>query len=66
MIRMIGLIGMAGGFLVISPGMRQTGLNGGLKLAAYLDSHSPYSYIAVTLAMVGAMILLARSMKVRP
>jgi len=62
---MIGLIGMAGGFLVISPGMRQTGLDGGLKLATYLDSHSPYSYILVTMAMVGAMILLARSMKVK-
>jgi len=65
MIRMIGLIGMAGGFFVISPGMRQAGLENGLKMAAYLDSHSPYSYVVVTMAMVGAMVLLARSAKVR-
>jgi hypothetical protein len=65
MIRMIGLVGMAGGFLVISPPMRQAGIETGLKVAAYLDGHSPYSYVVVATAMVGMTILLARSVGVR-
>ncbi|MGA3097702.1 MAG: hypothetical protein ABSF25_14715 [Bryobacteraceae bacterium] len=62
---MIGIFGLAGGFVVISPGIRQAGLENGLRVTAFLNSHSPYSYIGVTMAMVGAMILLARSAKVR-
>lgn len=65
MIRTIGLIGMAGGFLVISAPMRQAALQTGLGMAAYLDSHSPYSYVVVTAAIVGTMVLLARSVGVR-
>jgi hypothetical protein len=61
MIRTIGLIGLAGGFFMMSPGMRQAALQAGLQMGSYLDSHSPYSYAVVTAAMLGAMILLARS-----
>jgi hypothetical protein len=30
-------------------------------MGSYLDSHSPYSYAVVAAAIVGTMILLARS-----
>jgi len=52
---------MAGGFLAISPGLRQGALQSGLQMGSYLDSHSPYSYAVVAAAIVGTMILLARS-----
>ena len=61
MIRTVGLIAMAGGFLAISPGLRQGALQSGLQMGSYLDSHSPYSYAVVAAAIVGTMILLARS-----
>ena len=56
---------MAGGFLVISPPMRQAALQAGLSTGAYLDRYSPYSYAAVTVAIMGLLILLARSVAVR-
>jgi hypothetical protein len=65
MIRTMGFVAMAGGFLIISPGMRQGGFEAGLKMAAYLDNHSPYSYIAIAAAMAGMLILLARSAGVK-
>jgi hypothetical protein len=61
MIRTIGIVGMAGGFLVISPALRQGALQTGLQIGTYLDSHSPYSYAVVAAAIVGTMVLLARS-----
>ena len=65
MIRTIGLIGLAGGFLVISPPMRQAALQAGLSTGACLDKYSPYSYAAVTAAILGVLILLARSVAVK-
>jgi len=43
---------MAGGFLVISPGLRGTLLTGIAQAAAGLDRYSPYSYAGVTLALL--------------
>jgi hypothetical protein len=48
---------MASGFLVISPGLRGTVLNGIAQTAAGLEKYSPYSYAGVGLALVGCLIL---------
>jgi len=54
---------MTGGFLVISPQLRQTladGVTGTLGLA---QQYSPYSYVAVVLAIFGgvSMVLVSGS-----
>ena len=61
MIRIIGILGMAGAFLVISPGIRGSLADMGLGAQAYLTAHSPYSWIAVGVAALFAMMLAARS-----
>jgi hypothetical protein len=48
---------MAGGFLVISPGMRETVTTGFAQAAAELDKYSPYSYAGVALALLGGLML---------
>ena len=57
MLRACSLLGMASGFLVISPGLRGTVLNGIAQTAAGLEKYSPYSYAGVGLALVGCLIL---------
>ena len=61
MTRAIGIIVMAGGFLAISPNLRQGAFRTALRTESFLDSHSPYSYLVVTAVIVGTAILLARS-----
>ena len=65
MIRTIGLIGMAGGFLVISPPMRDAALQAGLSMGACLEKYSPYSYVALSATILSVLILLARSVAVK-
>jgi hypothetical protein len=48
---------MACVFLIISPALRGTVLNGIAQTAAGLDKYSPYSYAGVGLALVGALVL---------
>jgi hypothetical protein len=47
---------LASGFLMISPGLRGTLLNGLAQAAAGLDKYSPYSYAAVALALLGGLM----------
>jgi hypothetical protein len=47
---------MAVGFLIISPGLRETVLNGFAQAAAGLDKYSPYSYVGVALALIGCLV----------
>ncbi|MGD0499890.1 MAG: hypothetical protein ABSC23_15785 [Bryobacteraceae bacterium] len=61
MIRTIGLLGMAGGFLFISPSIRGSVGEWGLNAQAYLTAHGPYSWAAAGGAALGAIMLLARS-----
>ena len=61
MTRAIGIIVMAGGFLAISPNLRQDAFRRALQTGSFLESHSPYSYLAVIAVGVGMAILLARS-----
>jgi len=48
---------MTGGFLVISPGMRGAVLDGFAAAAVGLDKYSPYSYIGVSFALLGGLVL---------
>jgi len=57
MLRACSLLGLASGFLVISPALRGTVLNGIAQTAAGLEKYSPYSYAGVGLALVGILML---------
>ena len=57
MLRACSLLGLAVVFLVISPGLRGTVLNGIAQIAAGIDRYSPYSYAGVGLALVGGLML---------
>jgi hypothetical protein len=48
---------MASGFLVISPGLRGTVMDGFTQAATQLDKYSPYSYIGVAFALLGGLVL---------
>lgn len=57
MTRALGIFGFTGGFLLISPAMRQMvtdGVSGGLGL---LQQYSPYSYVGVVLVVFGGVSL---------
>ena len=56
MIRACSALGMAGAFLLISPGLRGTVMDGFALAAAGLDKYSPYSYAGVTLALIGGLM----------
>jgi len=56
MLRAFSLLGMTSGFLIISPGLRGTILDGIATVAAEMDKYSPYSYIAVALALLGGLM----------
>jgi hypothetical protein len=56
MLRAFSLVGLASGFLIISPGLRGSLLNGFAQAAAGLDKYSPYSYAVVTLALLGGLM----------
>jgi hypothetical protein len=51
MIRVISLLGMAGGFLAISPPLRGSALKGLALAMLEMGKYSPYSYIALALAL---------------
>ena len=57
MVRACSLLGMASGFLIISPGLRGTLLDGFAQAAAGLDKYSPYSYALVALVLFGGLLL---------
>ena len=56
MLRACSIVGLASGFLIISPGLRESMLNGLAQVAAGLDKYSPYSYAAVALALLGGLV----------
>ncbi len=62
MIRALGLFGFTGGFLCISPDLRQTMADGAWTVIGYLKAYSPYSYIA---AGLGTMALVAFMLRPR-
>lgn len=55
MARLLAVGGFSGGFLVISPGLRQTVLDG-IGFATHLiQQYSPWSYAAVVVAIFGGI-----------
>jgi hypothetical protein len=61
-LRTVSLLGLTGGFLLISPTLR-LGVNDGLaRFLTELDKYSPYSYVGVGLALIGLfMVSMVRS-----
>jgi hypothetical protein len=52
MARILGVFGFTGGFLMISPDLRQ-GLLAGIHFAdSFLQNYSPYSYLAVAVIVL--------------
>ncbi len=60
MLRTVGILAFAGGFVLISAELRQMAADGALQVAAYLNAHSPYSYVGTAAGVLGVMALLAR------
>ena len=57
MTRLLGVLGFGGGFLIISPKLREC-LTDNLSLGmSSLDRYQPYSYIGLGLALLGAAML---------
>jgi hypothetical protein len=57
---------MTGGFLAISPNLRDSLLGGYNQAGLTMDQNSPYSYIALGAAVVGAlMVFLYKSSQQR-
>ena len=60
MLRVFSLIGMAGGFLLISPALRSSVLLGLGQATTQMAKYSPFSYIMLALALgAGAVWSLA-------
>jgi hypothetical protein len=57
MLRAFSLLGMAAGFLIISPGLRGTVMDGLTQAATGMDKYSPYSYAGLGFALLGGLIL---------
>lgn len=58
MARALGLFGFTGGFLVVSPGLRQNLIDAVSVSSIFLQSHSPYSYIGLAVVGMGAVTLI--------
>jgi hypothetical protein len=56
MLRACSLVGLASGFLIISPGLRGTILTGLAQAADGLDKYSPYSYAGVAFALLVGLL----------
>lgn len=52
---MFGLFGLGGGFLIISPGLRQSLFDAADRGQLFLQAKQPYSYIALGVALVLAL-----------
>jgi hypothetical protein len=65
MIRGISLLAMAAGFLIISASLRRSALSILGRAMLALDKFSPYSYIALALALGAGVILSVSSTKPR-
>ena len=57
MARALGLFGFTGGFLFISPQLRQALIDGVGKGLAFAQAHSPYSYVAIALVAFGGITI---------
>ncbi|PWU02664.1 MAG: hypothetical protein C5B51_20395 [Terriglobia bacterium] len=61
MTRILGLFGFTGGFLIISPSLRQTVLDACYGAAAFAEQHSPYSYVGAVILVFGGVTMTLMS-----
>ena len=61
MARVLGLFGFTGGFLVVSPGLRQSLIDAVSIGSSFIQSHGPYSYIGLGVVGMGAVTLILAS-----
>jgi len=61
MVRALALVSLASGFLIISPKLRLTAWDGISVAVNHLEQYSPYSYIALGLALLVGFMLLLKS-----
>lgn len=61
MARALSLFGFTGGFLMISPQLRQTLLQSAWTSAGFVQNYSPYSYIGIALVVLGGVALMLAS-----
>ena len=61
MLRTFGLMGLAGGFLVISQPFRMTVLNGVGSAVNTLNQYSPLSWVALGIVVLGGAALSLHS-----
>ncbi len=61
MMRVLGLLGFAGGFLIISPALRQMVMDGANSAGQFASEHSPYSYVGLAILVFGGVTLSLRT-----
>jgi hypothetical protein len=57
MVRFLSLLGMAGGFLMISPQLRMSLFDSVGRMADTVERNSPYSYIGLGVVALGGMMI---------
>jgi hypothetical protein len=57
MARALGLFGFTGGFLIISPNLRQVVLDGFGGSLNFVQNHSPFSYVGIVVVVFGLVSL---------
>jgi hypothetical protein len=57
MVRALGMLGLAGGFLLISPKLRFSIIDGLSEASLGLERHSPYSYVVLGVAVLGGLLI---------
>jgi hypothetical protein len=55
MTRALGLFGFTGGFLFLSPQLRQTLMDLAVSSLAFVHDHSPYSYLGIVVVAFGVV-----------
>ncbi|SPF32206.1 exported hypothetical protein [Candidatus Sulfopaludibacter sp. SbA4] len=61
MVRAVCLVGLTGGFLAISPKLRDTVVDTFAQAATGLEDHSPYSYVGLGIAVfIGLLFYFSR------
>ena len=61
MVRALGLCGFTGGFLMIAPKLRENLFDAGMGGVAFVQSHSPYSYVVLGVVALGGLTVTLAS-----
>ena len=66
LVRVLSLLGFMGGFLLISPKLRDSAIQCCFAVAEHVTAYSPYSYVGLGLfSLIGLAFLLNSDPKVR-